>query len=404
MRVRVLGTCLAVLLVASACARQQEAPPREKPASEAKAQTFVVQIDGETPDFIGAFNAFFPKELAVHGGDTLEFELPHFTGEPHTVTFGTLVDAAAAKLGKLGGPQPGFAEEAEQEFKQLTSAFPLQESQAPDLNQSAAQPCFLDSGLAPNSFTGGAPACPKKTQPDFNGKQTFFNSGLLMEDGASFTAKVSEDIKPGTYSFMCMIHRGPMTGKITVVDPGKSVPDAEAVKKGAEEELDQIVSQLRPAAEQAAKATPDKAVAGIGVPALFDSLVAEFGPKELSIPKGRSVTWNVFAFHTIALDPPEEAVGLFTKAPDGSFHLNPKGGAPAKGPAPPPGFLNFPQTVSKPATIDGGTFDGSGFKNSGVLASIPPALVSYKVTFTKAGTFELRCLLHPDMKAKVKVG
>jgi plastocyanin len=37
------------------------------------------------------------------------------------------------------------------------------------------------------------------------------------------------------------------------------------------------------------------------------------------------------------------------------------------------------------------------------VLSFPPALFTYKVTFTKAGSFPYICVVHPDMKGIVNV-
>lgn len=85
----------------------------------------------------------------------------------------------------------------------MPDVFPHAASDGPPKpNQSAAQPCYLDTGVPPLANAGGAPACAKKPQPDFNGRQSFYNSGMLTEDGESFSVKLAEDIRPGTYSFM----------------------------------------------------------------------------------------------------------------------------------------------------------------------------------------------------------
>lgn len=400
MRKRLVVGLAVILLIASACAQGP---------TTAESQTFDVQVDGKTDEFVVEFTAFFPRELSVHPGDTVRFDLPNFSGAPHTVTLGTLVDGAVAKL----KPPPPTAtplqviteQENLPEMRKLTDIFPHQipEAGPPDANQSAAQPCFLDSGEPPNSETGSAPACPERAQPEFDGSQSFFNSGALMADGDSFTLKVSEATAPTSYSIICLVHRGAMTGKLNVVDPETEIPGPAEVKAKGDEQFDQTVAALRPAFEQAKSAPVDKAVAGTGSPSVPDAVIAEFGPKELAIPLGGSVTWTFLFFHTIAFNASEDAVGVLVKAADGSVHFNPKG-APASSPSPPLEYAVFPPTATEPITVDAGTFDGTGFKNSGIVGSIPPALISYKVEFTKAGSFEFRCLVHPDMKGKVNVG
>jgi len=91
---------LAVLaLLAVSCGRGGRTAAQKSPAAPAGAQRFTVHIDGAADGFSGVFTAFFPDKLTVHPGDTVTFELPHvFNGQAHSVTMGTLVDAAVAKL------------------------------------------------------------------------------------------------------------------------------------------------------------------------------------------------------------------------------------------------------------------------------------------------------------------
>ena len=49
-------------------------------------------------------------------------------------------------------------------------------------------------------------------------------------------------------------------------------------------------------------------------------------------------------------------------------------------------------------------YSGSGFRNTGLIGSLPPAIYSVTVKFTQKGTVPIRCLIHPEMKGEVKVG
>jgi len=61
-------------------------------------QTLEVYVDSpDTSTVPAAFLGYFPAALTAHPGDTLDFEAK-FTGEPHTVTFGTLVDEGFAAM------------------------------------------------------------------------------------------------------------------------------------------------------------------------------------------------------------------------------------------------------------------------------------------------------------------
>lgn len=399
------------LLLGAACG--DDGGGAETPAEEEVSgpQTFPVEIDGDSPDFNATFYAYFPNRLAARPGDTVKFDLPHFTGEPHTVTFGTLVDAALDKLGQVGTSITYSDRENLPEMLKLTDVIPHRVGKGPpDANQAAAQPCFLDTGEPPFPLEGSGPACPKRDQPEFNGRQTFYSSGVMQADGDTFSVKLASDIGPGDYSFLCLVHRTLMTGELEVAEAKAPVPSPEDVAAEGKKQFDKLLASLDPKVADLAAATADQPFAGSMPVSVSEKRVepsnadvAEFGPKELSVPVGGTVTWNVRFFHTVAINAPEEAVGVLTKAPDGAFHFNPAAVFPVESPLPPVDYLNFPPTTDKPVTIDGKAFTGA-FKNSGLFGSIPPALMSYKVTFPKAGTYTLRCLLHPDMKGQIKVG
>lgn len=387
-------------------------PGGQEPSEEEATgpQTFRVQIDADSDDFNAAFYAFLPDELAAAPGDSLNFELPHFTGEPHTVTFGTLVDAAVDRLNDVGSSINYSDRENLPEMLKLTDVFPHRVGQGPpDTNQAAAAPCYLDTGEPPFPLEGSGPPCEPREQPELDGRQTFYNSGVLQADGDSFSVKLADGIAPGSYSFICLIHRSLMRGELEVVAPGEEVPSPDDVAQTGADQLDGLEKSLEPQFEALSAAAATKAVVGSGPGSVFEqkaepsnALVAEFGPKELSVPVGEVVTWQVRFFHTVSINAPEEAVGLLTKRPDGTFHINP-GVFPAESPLAPVDYLNFPPTTDKPVTIDAKAL-GGGFKSSGFLGSVPPALISYQVSFPKAGTYTLRCLVHPDMKGQIKVG
>src|SRR5438105_7405710 len=71
-------------------------------------QAFTVEVDGKADGFSAGFTAFFPDQVTVHPGDTVTVKLNAASGQPHTATLGTLVDAGAARLAQLG-PQASLA-------------------------------------------------------------------------------------------------------------------------------------------------------------------------------------------------------------------------------------------------------------------------------------------------------
>lgn len=398
---------LVVALLAGACGDDKKTTEKgtatTKPATAGKEVRVV--LDGKTDAFVGEFPFFFPSSTTVHAGDTVRFDQPNASGVPHTVTLGTMVDQGVAKLNQLGPTASFEAQETAPEVAALPDIFTHKSPPGPPVpNQSAAQPCFLATGQPPNSLTGGAPACSKVAQPAFDGTQTFYNSGAIFNDGDSFSMKLADSIKPGTYSIICLVHRGAMTGDITVVDKNTPTPTAAEVEAKGKQEFDAVVAADTPIAEKARKAPASAAFMGAANPEKFQqAVVAEFGPKEVSVPVNGSVTWTGIAFHTLTFNATDADVGAVTRDPNGVVAFNPKY-APA-GFDVPADLADFPFPAdSKPLTLDLGKVDSDAFKSSGVVPSLPPRLVSLKVTFTKAGTYPVRCLVHPDMKGEVKVG
>ena len=64
-------------------------------------QTLAVQVDtASASTFNLEATAYFPDKLTVHPGDTVAFH-SNFRGEPHTVTFGAMINRGLAALDKL---------------------------------------------------------------------------------------------------------------------------------------------------------------------------------------------------------------------------------------------------------------------------------------------------------------
>ena len=351
--------------------------------------TVVVNVDGKSPNYNGFFLAYFPSKLTVHPGDTVQFKLVD-SGEPHTVALGTLADAGLAAAARSKDPQAPVPE-----LEKLPTLLP---DGPGDAIQSASNPCFLDSGTPEQA------ACAKRQQPDFNGTQSFYNSGWLSAD-SPFNVKLAADIKPGTYSFFCLLHRQAMQGQFTVVARNATAQDASAVKKAGDAEFKKLSSDLQPAADQLRKLPADKAQAGNLIEAVQNAGITEFGPKEISIKAGGSVSWLILGPHTISFNAPEDSKGARAKAGDGSIHVNEKAFTPVGGPGQPPPPANAaPPSAGPPIFVDGGSWDGSGVRSSGIFVSFPPGpLFGYKLTFTKGGTYNYKCLLHDKMEGTIKV-
>ncbi len=394
-----MGMVVVGLLAAAACG-----------GGKAKAQVFAVQVDGKTSGFAASFLAYFPNDVQAHPGDTVKFTSV-FTGEPHTVTLGKDVDDVFALIAKAcpsgvgappcdQGPPQQYADQYNALDKKLPNLLP---EGSRDANQTAAQPCFLPSGDAPTD--GSACSADQRKQSAFDGTQTFYNSGFLP-DQTVFEVKLASNIAPGTYHYYCLLHRETMSGTITVVAKGTSVPSPDVVKKSGSDQLSALAAKIKPNFDSLASLKAENAQAGAGSPDVRNAGVDEFGPSEIDIPVGGSVTWTVLGPHTISFNAPEDAEPILTKSSDGSYHVNPKGAAPAGGPGQPTPNPNAPtpEPNAPPTMIDGGSWDGTSFHSSGIILSFPPQLYQYKLTFTKAGTYTVDCLIHPHMEAKVKVG
>jgi plastocyanin len=389
--VRRIGVILALLaLVASACSKTTS---KEVP-KEAK-DTYTVFVDYRDKDLNNTAIKYFPGELKAHAGQTIRFK-SNFSGEAHTVTFGTVIEQAFAAIAKLG-PNPDEEKIfGLPEVQKIPSFFPFGPEGPPPgppvPNQAAAQACFVDTAPA-----SAKDPCPKVAQPEFTGKAALYSSGFL-EEGTTYSVKLAADLAPGVYNWLCLVHGAEMKGKLTVAAATETIPDPKAVEAAREDEIAKFIAPLKAAVDAA------KPVAG-EVQASFTAkdvpgIAALFSPKEISVAVGGKVTWKIFDFHSIAFNAPQDASPAFVKAADGSVQFNLKAINPTGG----PGLPNPFGEPSKETTFDGGSWDGTGFRSSGGGGGEEGTPLVFTLTFTKAGTYDYACLIHPDMEGTVKVG
>ena len=374
--------------------------------SSTSAATRTVLADYNVVGRSNGYQAFFPRFISAHPGDTIRFRQA-WTGDPHTVTLGTTVNKAMAPLlPYLEGqplPQGGPPASVADAFASLPDFF------SPDVNQLAAQPCYIASGAIP---TGTKP-CPKAEQrePAFDGTQTFFNSGFIRyagNNGNRFELKLSDHIKPGRYAFYCVVHGPQMGGAITVKPRSAPVQKQSAIDEAALHQLDRFgakLDKLRAAfvAHQTAPPGEDIIAGATNAAADIDSYdLREFYPAAFHAKVGQKVTWylNAQPSHTVSFRVPSY-VPVMTVDKRGTVEGNPVTTDPQNGPGypqtnTPPGGDQLPP----PVTVDAGTYDGSKFLSSGANFQGP---MFYSVTFTKPGTYEYACLLHPRMVGKIVV-
>lgn len=399
-RRHLVAAVLAASLLAGGCSDSDSGSDAAVTTTAAAAQagplTLPVSVDALPEDFSASFFAYFPQQLTARPGDTVQFT-SSFTGEPHTVAFGTVIDEALNALAAIPAGTP-IPQQVQDLLSRVPPFFSTTDTRVDaDPIPAAAQPCFLTEGLPP-----AQEACPGQLEepPAFTGRQTFYSSGFLPDE-ATFEVELADDIAPGSYRFMCLVNRTEMTGILNVQPKGTSITGPADLLKQAETEIAQAIGRTRPRAEQVrSTTTPDTAVAGAPDLAFqapiegqreVTSTVNVF-PTEVSVPAGGAVSWTLNGAHMIAFNAPEDARPLYAIDADGVVRANKKGANPSGSPPRPPGA----------SVVDGGPFDGSGFKNSGLL--VGEGDLTYRLTFTQPGTYQYRCLFHTEMEGSVKVG
>lgn len=394
MRCLVVFTALGILAL-PACGNR---------SSSGSGATRTVLVDYSHDEFASAFLGYFPRNVEARPDDTIRFRQT-WTGEPHSVTMGTLVDnfvPFALDAFEKYPSEEDAPPDVLQKFESLLSPLPGMIGETGQALPAGAQPCYLDSGAPPKEK-----ACAQRAQPPFNGRQTFYNSGFIPyegERGNKFEVKLSDDIKPGKYSYYCNYHFVEMSGTITVKPAGSDIPSQSAVSRAAKKELDAIAApNLRALRRLESGSLKDPKLPAAGYildppPRGVLTFVDEFVPKTLRVKVGQKVTWQIVGPHTVSFNVPKY-FPLFTVAKNGTVRRNPQSYEAVGWPAPPEPPEDAPP--DKVVDQDVGEWDGSGgFKSSGV----PDAeRATFSMRFTKRGTYEYACVLHPPMIGKVIV-
>ena len=409
------------MLVSASCGDDDTATGDEDAGAETTDDTgdgggetseITVQIDGDADEFNAAFLAYFPDSVTVHPGDTIVYE-SNFSGEPHSITFGTLVDDVVQGFQSLTPEQ--LEGEPPPEVAAAFEAIPAMLPEGPgDANQASVNPCFVASGELPDD---PSQQC-EQTEPEpFTGTELFYNSGFLP-DGETFELQLADDIAPGTYVGFCTLHFTEMISEVTVVPADEEIPSADEVAEEGESQLQEMVAPLQTAYEQAQEAeSGSKVQAGAAAEdEELPGLVTEFVPRDIEVSAGDQVTWSFIGPHTVSFNAPEEARVILAKGDDGGYHLTeatvapqgfeppggPPGGEEGEGPpegeAPPEGEGPPEGEDGPPPPIDGGEWDGTGFFSSGIAFG-----GDFLLRFTEPGSYEYVCLIHPDMEGTVTV-
>jgi plastocyanin len=374
-----VSVLLASALIASGC------------GSSGSSNGRTVQIDGHSKAYNATFTSYFPKRVVVHPGNTVSFH-ENWTGEPHSVTMGTLVEkglAAAAHSNPNGPPPHAFA------------ILPTMLPQGPgDVVQAGARPCYLETGAPPQN---PKTPCPQVAQPVFNGTQTYYSSGWI-KPGETWKVRLAANIKPGTYHYYCTLHGAMMSGSIVVVPKSQSIPSQSQDDATGRAELAKLVAAAEPAfrAAQSGHYPVHGNLAGVVSQSEQNVGINEFVAKTVHAKVGQPVSWTFLGAHTLTLGGPDNDEPILETAKDGSIHLRPSAVAPAGGPGAPPPPTGSSSSQPSTKVVHGGSYSG-GLHSTGLVLSFPPQLTGYSLTFSKPGTYTFDCLVHPHMEGKVVV-
>jgi len=402
MRRRLAAALAAVALLASACSGSDEPSTTGTTTGGGEAddvQTITIGIDARTDGFASSWSNFFPQKVQAHPGDTIEFRST-FTGEPHSVATGSLIAEALVASSRI---DPNSDAPPPPEIQAVLDKVPFVFSEDPDAGpdtffvQAASQPCYLPENDPPTDV-----ACPEPDQEppeEIDGTERFLSSGFLP-DGETVTFRLSDDMAPGQYAFMCLVHGPAMTESVTVVDKATAIPGPDEVAAAGKQELDDLVAKVKTKVDGVQGITGTAARAGAtATDEVPSSASLNVMPKEITVKAGEKVTWTVDGFHTIAFNAPEDARPWLQFDSAGALAINKKSYAPAASPeipAPLPGSGDPPKLP-----VDAGTWDGQGYHSSG--APFTGGQVVYSLAISTPGTYKYLCLVHPDMEGTLKV-
>jgi plastocyanin len=386
-----------------------------------------VLIDYRHDQFASAFLQYYPEHLEVRPGDLVKFR-QSWTGEPHSVTMGKVVNdlfefaplimeydsAEAALAGGVSQEQIDRVLSTLSKIPGMTDDFRIA--------QGGAEPCFVaevdDVPAFSNAETDEVnidARCPveARKQVPFTGRQALYNSGFIPYDGPqgnTFEVPIAEDAEPGTYKFFCNYHWIFMSGEVEVVEKGAAIPTQAEVSRKARQEIDADAKNALAKVAEVKDARVGDEVDDLTLPLVGRNIdeetpviINEFFPRKVSAKVGQKITWTVDgATHTVSFNVPKY-FPIFTVADDGEVTWDPKSFDPVGFDVPPPDEErpeSEDEAEAAARTIDAGDWDGTGgFHSSGALE----AGTTFSVTFTKAGTYPFACVLHPQMVGTVEV-
>jgi plastocyanin len=302
---------------------------------------------------------FFPGKVTVAVGDSITFSSATF----HTVSVG----------GKF--PQPIMPDPAHGKYS--------------GVNDAAGKPFYFNGlGKFIYNAVAFAPYGPHAVTPGVKA-----SSGALSPNGpkakpATFTFSFP---KAGTYHFYCSIHP---KMKATIVVTSGTAPKSPAQVTG--EALQDVSAAWAKTKTEAAAAKPPANTVYMGT-GDADTILGYF-PSALTVPVGTTVNFvndSPQEPHTATFGPKKWIQGFQAKT-----DLLPQGPGKPNQTAP---VLPYGSEPNGQYSYDGATH-GNGFFTTPVTFQAPGLPRSWKVTFTKAGTFKYFCWIHgPSMGGTIIV-
>lgn len=341
-------------------ARQEATPPAvatpqvgEQPDGT---QIWHVKVGGMDMERHIDVQSFLPDEITINAGDAVWFEFNPLMPGFHTVTF------------TAGGEDPNL------EIPDPSVSTPVAGPPTIILNPDVIFPA------------GGS---------TYDGT-SYLTSGLDILFDPSMDPFVLTFTEPGSYEYMCVAHQLVMKGTVIVQDADAERPmNQVAYDQLATEQFTAIVAEGEAAIEEHADAIQTDREDGTslwevsaGVGGESHSRVMRFLPETVEIGIGDTVRWvdrSPGEPHTVTFLGGEETPELVTVEPQPN-------GAPK---------LIFNNMVLFPQ--GDGDFDGTGYRNSGFLATPITNTDTYELTFTAAGEFDYVCVLHQGMEGKIIV-
>jgi plastocyanin len=355
----------ALLLVAPAMAQAKTKTVQVGPFGKAATQDFQdAQADA---------NAFFRRTITIRKGDSVRWRINGF----HNVM-----------LPARGGSPPA-----------LVSADPARP--VAGVNDAQDRPFWFNGqpSLLINPLVGF-----RQGNGTYNGR-AMRASGLPEGNGPPkpYTLRFT---RKGTFNYYCDVHTG-MKGTVKVVGRGSRVPTNAQDRNAASREM---VARLDEAEENTTGANlqAQANVIQAGNDTAKGTSVFKFFPAEASVRAGATVTLQMSPrtteVHTFSFGPSDGrslyldqiAATFITPIPNPAgpptLGLDPRAAYPSENPA-----AGVPSITS--------TMHGNGFFNTGILDGIAasPVPSGVQVRFAAPGTYPFICLIHPFMRATVRV-